>query len=61
MDIDVKHTLNAFSELGLKNIHEYFGHGFAASFFSDHETGRISDEEFLKEIKDLLNTEVKSR
>ncbi|HEY4935937.1 MAG TPA: HAD family phosphatase [Puia sp.] len=58
MDIDVKQTMHAFSGLGLKNIHEYFGHGFAASFFSDHEAGRISDEDFLKEIKNLLNTEV---
>jgi FMN phosphatase YigB (HAD superfamily) len=58
MDIDVKQTLNAFSKLGLKNIHEYFGHGFAASFFSDHESGKISDEAFLSEIKKLLNTEV---
>ena len=58
MEIDVKQTLHPFSELGLKNIHEYFGHGFAASFFSDHESGRISDEEFLKEIKNLLNKEV---
>ena len=54
MDIDVKQTLKAFSELGMKNIHEYFGHGFAASFFSDHEAGRISDDEFMKEIKKLL-------
>ncbi len=58
MDIDVKQTLQAFSKLGLENIHEYFGHGFAASFFSDHEAGRISDEDFLKEIKNLLNTDV---
>jgi FMN phosphatase YigB (HAD superfamily) len=58
MDIDVKQTMHAFAALGLKNIHEYFGHGFAASFFSDHEAGRISDEEFLKEIKNLLNKEV---
>jgi FMN phosphatase YigB (HAD superfamily) len=57
MDIDVKQTLDAFSGLGLKNIHEYFGHGFAASFFSDHEAGRISDEDFLKEIKNLLSGE----
>jgi HAD superfamily hydrolase (TIGR01509 family) len=57
MDIDVKQTLHAFSGLGLKNIHEYFGHGFAASFFSDHEAGRISDEEFLGEIKKLLSGE----
>jgi glucose-1-phosphatase len=58
MDIDVKETMHAFSALGLKNIHEYFGHGFAASFFSDHEAGRISDEDFLKEIKNLLTAEV---
>src|SRR5437764_1303796 len=58
MDIDVKHTLKAFSSLGIKNIEQYFGHGFAASFFSDHEAGRISDEDFLKEIKKLLTDEV---
>jgi FMN phosphatase YigB (HAD superfamily) len=58
MEIDVKQTLNAFSELGLKNIHEMFGHGFAASFFSDHESGKISDEIFLGEIKKLLTGEI---
>jgi putative hydrolase of the HAD superfamily len=59
MEIDVKQTMNAFSRLGLKNIHEYFGHGFAASFFSDHEAGRLSDEDFLKEIKQLLTGELR--
>ena len=58
MEIDINHTLNAFSEMGLKNIREHFRHGFAASFFSDHEAGRISDENFLKEIKKLLPGEV---
>jgi glucose-1-phosphatase len=58
MDIDVKQTLKAFSGLGIKNIENYFGHGFAASFFSDHESGKISDEEFLKEIKKLLTEDV---
>jgi len=58
MDIDVKRTLHAFTELGIRNIHEYFGHGFAASFFSDHEAGRISDEHFIREIKKLLSEEV---
>jgi glucose-1-phosphatase len=58
MDIDVKKTLTAFSGLGLQNVHEYFGHGFAASFFSDHEAGRISDEQFLQEIKKLISGEV---
>jgi len=54
MDIDVKKTLHAFSKLGLDNAQQYFGHGFAASFFSDHEAGRISDEKFLAEIKYLM-------
>jgi len=45
--------------LGIKNIENYFGHGFAASFFSNHEAGRISDEEFLKAIKNLLTEELK--
>jgi glucose-1-phosphatase len=58
MDIDVKQTLKAFSGLGIKNVENYFGHGFAASFFSDHESGKISDEEFLKQIKKLLTEEV---
>jgi FMN phosphatase YigB (HAD superfamily) len=58
MEIDVKRTLNAFSDLGLKNIHEMFGHGFAASFFSDHESGKISDEMFLGEIKKRLTGEI---
>jgi len=58
MDIDVRQTFQAFSKLGAKDIQENFGHGFAASFFSDHEAGRISDEEFLGEIKKLLSGEV---
>jgi len=58
MDIDVKETLKAFTQLGAKDIQKYFGHGFAVSFFSDHEAGRISDEMFIQEIKTLLGKEV---
>jgi glucose-1-phosphatase len=61
MDIDVKQTLNAFSKLGIKNIERYFGHGFAASFVSDHEAGKISDEDFLAEIKKLISNEVSDK
>jgi len=58
MDIDVKQTLHAFSRLGLNDVQQYFGHGFAASFFSDHEAGRISDEKFVGEIKNLIGRPV---
>lgn len=61
MDIDVRQTLQAFTKLGIENIHEYFGHGFAASFFSDHEAGMISDAEFLGQIKNLLGEEVSDK
>ena len=58
MDIDVKQTLKAFTNLGIKDIDKIFGHGFAASFVSDHEAGKISDDVFLKEIKKLITGEV---
>jgi putative hydrolase of the HAD superfamily len=53
MQIDVRRTQQAFTEMGVKNINDYFGHGFAASFFKDHETGRISDEAFIQKIKEV--------
>ncbi len=57
MDIDVRQTLNAFKKMGIADIEDYFGHGFAASFFSDHETGRISDEAFIQKIKEQIRRE----
>jgi len=57
MDIDVKQTTNAFTKMGVKNIGDYFGHGFAASFFKDHESGKISDEAFIQKIKEEIRLE----
>ena len=57
MDIDVRQTPKAFTEMGVKNIGDYFGHGFAASFFKDHEAGKISDEEFMQKIKEEIGLE----
>ena len=57
MDIDVKQTTNAFTKMGVKNISDYFGHGFAASFFKDHEAGMISDEAFIQKIKEEIRLE----
>jgi len=57
MDIDVKQTTNAFTKMGVKNIGDYFGHGFAASFFKDHEAGRISDEAFIQKIREGIGLE----
>ncbi|HEY4153834.1 MAG TPA: HAD family phosphatase [Puia sp.] len=57
MDIDVKRTTDAFTGMGVKNISDYFGHGFAASFFRDHEAGRISDEAFIRKIREGIRLE----
>ncbi len=58
MNIDVKRTQKAFTEMGVKNINDYFGHGFAASFFKDHESGKISDEVFIQKIKEAVKLDI---
>ncbi len=53
INLDNRRTEEAFTALGVKNFREYFGHGFAASFFRDYEVGKISDEEFIRSIRQL--------
>lgn len=53
INLDNGRTEQAFIALGVKNFREYFGHGFAASFFKDYEIGKISDEEFIQSIRQL--------
>jgi glucose-1-phosphatase len=53
INLDNRRTEEAFTALGVKNFREYFGHGFAASFFSDYETGKISDQEFIARVRQL--------
>ncbi|HXB35243.1 MAG TPA: HAD family phosphatase [Puia sp.] len=53
INLDNRRTEEAFTTLGVKNFRDYFGHGFAASFFSDYEIGKINDEEFIGSIRRL--------
>jgi putative hydrolase of the HAD superfamily len=53
INLDNQRTEDAFIELGVKNIREYFGHGHAASFFKDYEVGSITDQQFIDAIKEL--------
>ena len=53
INLDNRRTEDAFTALGVKNFREYFGHGFAASFFRDYEVGKISDQEFIGAIRQL--------
>lgn len=58
INLDNKLTERAFVDLGVKDFANYFGHGFAASFFKEYEIGKISDEEFINELRRLGNLDV---
>ncbi len=53
INLDNQLTEDAFVSMGAKPFREYFGHGHAASFFSDYEVGRISDRQFIDAVKEL--------
>lgn len=56
LNLDNQLTEQAFVAMGAKNFRNYFGHGHAASFFSDYETGHISDRQFIDSLKELTGT-----
>lgn len=53
INLDNKLTEQAFVKMGVKNFAEYFGHGFAASFFKDYEVGKINDAEFIGHLREM--------
>jgi glucose-1-phosphatase len=58
LNLDNGRTEKAFTDLGVKNFREYFGHGFAASFFKDYEVGSITDRQFIDSIRKLTGLDV---
>jgi FMN phosphatase YigB (HAD superfamily) len=58
INLDNQLTENSFTALGVKNFRELFGHGHAASFFREYEIGKISDRQFLDNLKKLAQIEV---
>lgn len=58
LNLDNGRTEQAFTALGVTNFREYFGHGFADSFFKDYEVGRINDRQFIDSIRQLTGLEV---
>lgn len=58
LNLDNRRTEDAFVSLGVKNFREYFGHGFAASFFKEYEVGRINDRQFIDSIRELTGLAV---
>ncbi|MDC3029765.1 HAD family phosphatase [Flavobacteriales bacterium] len=52
--IDYELTIKAFKKLGIKNFHEHFSQQQQNNLFDRLETGKINDEDFIKEMKALL-------
>jgi len=55
LNIDNKRTEAAFTALGAKNFQQHFGHGFADSFFREYELGKISNREFIDNLKKMID------
>ncbi len=58
INLDNRRTEEAFTNLGVKNFREYFGHGFAAAFFKDYEIGGITDRQFIDSVRQLTGIDV---
>lgn len=58
LDINISIAREELKKLGFREVDELFGLGHAASFFKDHEQGRISDDEFISEISKRMEGEV---
>jgi HAD superfamily hydrolase (TIGR01509 family) len=56
INIDTQRTEDAFTMMGAIDFRSYFGHGFATSFFVDYEIGKISDRQFIDELKKMTRT-----
>jgi|SRR6185312_3620220 len=58
LNLDNRRTEDAFTNLGVKNFRQYFGHGHAASFFMDYEIGKISDRQFIDAVRGLTGPDI---
>ena len=52
--IDYEITIKAFEKLGIKNFHKHFSQQQQNNLFDQLETGKISNTDFIKEMKVLL-------
>ena len=58
LNIDNKLTEAAFTALGAKDFRQHFGHGFADSFFRDYELGKISNQQFIENLKTMIDQQL---
>jgi len=54
LNIDYQLPVKAFKKLGIENFNELFSQASQSNLFNDYETGEISSDDFVKEIKKHL-------
>jgi HAD superfamily hydrolase (TIGR01509 family) len=58
INLDNRRTEEAFTNMGVKNFRQYFGHGHAASFFKEYEVGKITDRQFIDALREMTGLDV---
>jgi FMN phosphatase YigB (HAD superfamily) len=54
LNIDYQLPVKAFKKLGIENFNELFSQASQSNLFNDYETGEISSDDFVNEIKKYL-------
>lgn len=54
LNIDYQLPVKAFKKLGIENFNELFSQASQVNLFNDYETGDISSDDFINEIKKYL-------
>lgn len=54
LDIDYQRTADAFVRLGLKDFEQYYNQAAQSDFFSDFETGKMEEQQFISGIREWI-------
>jgi glucose-1-phosphatase len=58
MNIDFKKTEEAFHLLGLENFSDHISQFHITDFFEKYETGMLSDEDFVRGLREISGKEI---
>ena len=56
LNLDNQKTEQAFTDLGARDFRSFFRIGYASSFFREYETGQISSQAFIDQLRQMLQT-----
>lgn len=60
LDIDYQRTEDAFVQLGMKDFAQHYTQAAQSNFFSDFETGKMAEEQFISGLSEWIPGTVKA-